>query len=75
VLVAGAGDALLSKANGAFIFLSALAGFLGFHLVLQCGAATAAIRLAVRRISAGERSPIAEAKALRPLPAVREPVP
>ena len=72
VLAAGAADALLSKANGAFICLATLTGFLGFHIVRQSGAATAAIHLAVQRISTGGSYPMTDLKDLGRAPAALE---
>ena len=55
LLAAGASDAALSHAHTAFTFLAAATGFVGFQVVQQCGAATAAIDRAVQQFHAAKR--------------------
>ncbi len=71
LLSGGAVDAALSEARTAFAFLAALAAFVGVQVVLQWGAAMAAVDFAVHQLRAEEkverRREAAKEKAVQPM--------
>src|SRR5260370_30022899 len=72
LLVGGLADAALSHALTAFAFLAGLEIFVGFHIVLQGGAAMATVGCAVQRIQADQSYEPAGRTHLTPIPAQGE---
>jgi hypothetical protein len=75
VLTAVATDAALSGAHTAFAFLVSAAGFVGFQLVQQCGAAMAAIDAALRQFRDGLNVETRDRAGAPPMRAELEPWP